>query len=62
MIPILLVAAGTVLETAFIMQSYRQRSGMSVLLKTLASCCFVLLGGYCAHLREGSAFADFIQL
>ena len=46
MIPILLVAAGTVLETAFIMQSYRQRSGMSVLLKTLASCCFVLLGRY----------------
>lgn len=62
MIPILLVAAGTVLETLFIMQSYRRRSGMSVLLKTLASCCFVLLGMYCAHRRGETPFSARVEL
>ena len=57
MLPILLIAAGAILETVFIMQSYRRRSAMSVLFKTLASVCFVLLCTFNIHLKGESVFA-----
>lgn len=44
MLRILLISAGAILETLFIMRSYRRRDGMSVFLKTAASLVFVLLG------------------
>ena len=44
MLRILLISAGAILETLFIMRSYRRRDGVSVFLKTAASLVFVLLG------------------
>ena len=44
MLEILLISAGAVLETLFIMQSYRRRDLACVGLKTAASVIFVLLG------------------
>ena len=44
MLSILLIAAGAILETLFIMQSYRRRDVASIILKTTASLLFVLLG------------------
>ena len=44
MLEILLISAGAVLETLFIMQSYRRRDLSCVGLKTIASVIFVLLG------------------
>ena len=44
MLRILLISAGAILETLFIMRSYRRRDGASVFLKTAASLVFVLLG------------------
>ena len=44
MLEILLISAGAVLETLFIMRSYKRRGVSSVVLKTMASVVFVLLG------------------
>ena len=44
MLEILLISAGAVLETLFIMRSYKRRNASSVVLKTMASVVFVLLG------------------
>ena len=44
MLEILLISAGSVLETLFIMRSYKRRDVSSVVLKTMASVVFVLLG------------------
>ena len=44
MLEILLISAGAVLETLFIMRSYKRRDASSVVLKTMASVVFVLLG------------------
>ena len=44
MLEILLISAGAVLETLFIMRSYKRRDVSSVVLKTAASVVFVLLG------------------
>ena len=44
MLEILLISAGAVLETLFIMRSYKRRDVSSVVLKTMASVVFVLLG------------------
>ena len=44
MLEILLISAGAVLETLFIMRSYKRRDVPSVMLKTMASVVFVLLG------------------
>ena len=44
MLRILLISAGAILETLFIMRSYRRRDGMSVFLKTAASLVFVQIG------------------
>ena len=44
MLEILLISAGAVLETLFIMRSYKWRDASSVVLKTMASVVFVLLG------------------
>lgn len=57
MLLILLIAAGTVLETIFIMQSYRRRSASSIVSKTLASACFVLLAMQCIRIRGSSEYA-----
>ena len=43
MLEILLISAGAVLETLFIMRSYKRRDASSVVLKTMASVVFVLL-------------------
>ena len=51
MLRILLISAGAILETLFIMRSYRRRDGMSVFLKTAASLVFVLLGDLLLALR-----------
>ena len=40
MLLILLIAAGAILETLFIMQSYRRRNVASIILKTTASLLF----------------------
>ncbi|MCQ2419820.1 MAG: lysoplasmalogenase [Clostridia bacterium] len=50
MLLILLIAAGTILETLYIMQSYRRRGFMSVFLKTAASCFFVAIANHCCKL------------
>lgn len=47
MLLILLVAAGVVLETVFISLSYKRRSGVCTLFKTVASACFVAVGFAC---------------
>ncbi len=47
---VLLIAAGAILETLFIMQSYRKRDLYSVFLKTIASAIFVFLGFHCRNL------------
>ena len=44
MLEILLISAGAMLETLFIMRSYRRRDLASVVLKTTASVVFVQLG------------------
>ena len=44
MLEILLISAGAVLETLFIMRSYKRRDASAVGLKTMASVVFVLLG------------------
>ena len=44
MLEILLISAGAVLETLFIMRSYKRRDVSSVVLKTAASVVFVLAG------------------
>ena len=49
MLEILLISAGAVLETLFIMRSYKRRDASSVVLKTMASVVFVLLGLLAAH-------------
>ena len=51
MLLILLIAAGTILETLFIMESYKRRSVRSILFKALASFCFVLLCMQCIRIR-----------
>ena len=56
MLLILLMAAGALLETVFIMQSYRRRCVRSVIFKTLASACFVLLAMQCIRIRGTLAF------
>ena len=43
MLEILLISAGAVLETLFIMRSYKRRDVSSVVLKTMASVVFVLI-------------------
>lgn len=57
MLPILLIAAGAILETVFIAQSYRRRSAQSVVFKTLASLCFVMLGAFNVRLKGESTFS-----
>ena len=59
---ILLVAAGSILETLFIMQSYRRRNAASILLKTTASLMFVLLGLQCIRIRGESAYALWVVI
>ena len=60
MLLILLMAAGALLETVFIMQSYRRRCVRSVIFKTLASACFVLLAMQCIRIRGTSDYARLI--
>lgn len=57
MLLILMIAAGTILETLFIMESYKRRSARSILFKTLASACFVLLSMQCIRIRGQSEYA-----
>lgn len=57
MLLILLIAAGTILETLFIMESYKRRSVRSILFKALASFCFVLLCMQCIRIRGQSEYA-----
>ena len=57
MLLILLIAAGTILETLFIMESYKRRSVRSILFKALASVCFVLLCMQCIRIRGQSEYA-----
>lgn len=60
MLLILLMAAGALLETVFIMQSYRRRCVRSVIFKTLASACFVLLAMQCIRIRGMSDYARLV--
>ena len=60
MLLILLMAAGALLETVFIMQSYRRRCVRSVIFKTLASACFVLLAMQCIRIRGTSDYARLV--
>ena len=59
---ILLIAAGAILETLFIMQSYRRRNVAGILLKTTASLLFVLPGLYCMRLRGQSTYALYVVI
>lgn len=60
MLLILLIAAGSILETVFIMESYRRRSAKSIVFKTLASACFVLLAAQCIRIRGDSEYASLV--
>lgn len=62
MLSILLIAAGAILETLFIMQSYRRRNVASIILKTTASLLFVLLGIHCTRLRGQSVYALYVVI
>ena len=62
MLSILLIAAGAILETLFIMQSYRRRNVASIILKTTASLLFVLLGIHCTRLRGQSVYAIYVVI
>lgn len=62
MLSILLIAAGAILETLFIMQSYRRRDVASIILKTTASLLFVLLGIHCTRLRGQSVYALYVVI
>ena len=62
MLSILLIAAGAILETLFIMQSYRRRNVASIILKTTASLLFVLLGLRCMRLRGQSVYALYVVI
>lgn len=60
MLLILLIAAGAVLETLFIMQSYKRRDFSCILFKALASACFVLLAVQCIKLHGQSSYGTFV--
>ena len=53
---ILLISAGIVLETLYIMQSYRRRDAAGVILKTAASAVFVALGALLAQKMGWSTY------
>lgn len=60
MLLILLISAGVILETLFIMQSYRRHNVRCVLLKTTASLMFVLLALQCIRLRGADTYAVYV--
>lgn len=60
MLLILLIAAGAILETLFIMQSYRRRDFACILFKALASACFVLLAAQCLRLRGLNNYGELV--
>ena len=62
MLEILLISAGAILETLFIMQSYRRRDLASVLLKTAASAVFVLLGLLELRRMGASVYARYVVI
>ena len=60
MLLILLISAGIILETLFIMQSYRRHNIRCVVLKTTASLMFVLLALQCIRLRGTGTYAVYV--
>ena len=59
---ILLIAAGCILETLFIMQSYRRRNLPGIILKAAASLMFVLLGLQCIRICGESSYAFYVLI